>query len=134
MSLGRNRTSIINGKGEDGSAQASFSDDKSGLISFNTTSVQDIGLNHFVIRNCDKMDNLNEINFFVHVQNSAPYVFEEPLKTIFSVKVDEVLDYYFPALSTSSGSKKPQITIEPFEDYEDYFPKFLVKFDKMDHI
>ena len=53
MTLGRDRTSIINSRGNDGSKQASFSDDMLGKITFNTTNPTDIGLNHFTIRNCD---------------------------------------------------------------------------------
>ena len=105
-----------------------------GKITFKTTDPSDIGINHFTIRNCDVKDNLNEIHFYVHVQNNAPYVFEQPLQTVFSVKFNDTLTYFIPAISSTSSQSKPVIVITPFEDYEDFFPKFMVTFDKMDRI
>ncbi len=55
------------------------------------------------IRNCDDTNNLNEINFFVEVANTANFVFQPPIKTVFSVKIGEVLDYIFPAASLATG-------------------------------
>jgi hypothetical protein len=103
MSLGKNRTSIINHGSSLGSSEATFSDDKRGLITFKTSNAENIGRNHLTIRNCDDTNNLNEINFFVEVANTANFVFQPPIKTVFSVKIGEVLDYIFPAASLATG-------------------------------
>jgi hypothetical protein len=44
------------------------------------------------------------------------------------------LTYFIPAISSTSSQSKPVIKITSFEDYEDFFPKFMVTFDKMDRI
>lgn len=81
------------------------------------------------------MDNLSEINFSVQVTNTAPFVFTKPLQTVFQVNFNQTLDYYFPAISLAKGQQKPEINIEKFDDFEDYFPsKFLTTFDAMDRI
>lgn len=105
MSLGKNRTSIINQRGQLNPGEVSFSDDKQGVITFQTTKAEDIGRNHFTIRNCDDQNNLNEINFLVHVANTLVYVFEQPLKTVFVAKLGEVLDYIFPKASLANGQQ-----------------------------
>lgn len=135
MSLDRNRTSIINNDGIVDPPEATFSDDKQGLISYQTTKASEIGRNHYTIRNCDGSNYLNEINFFVHVSSTAAYVFERPLQTIFRAKLSEVTDYMFPSVILTKNQEKPLILVEPFEGYEDFFPaSFLITFDTMDRI
>ena len=103
MSLGKNRTSIINQRGELNPEEVWFSDDKQGLITFKTTRAEDVGRNHVTIRNCDDLNNLNEINLFVHVANTLTFVFEQPLKTVFVATLGQVLDYIFPKASLATG-------------------------------
>jgi hypothetical protein len=135
MSLGKNRTSIINHGSSLSPDEATFSDDKKGLITFKTSKAEDIGRNHLTIRNCDDLNNLNEINFFVEVASNAAFVFQQPIKTVFYVKLGEVLDYIFPEASLAKGQERPLILVEPFEGYENYFPgAFLIEFDTKDRI
>jgi hypothetical protein len=103
-------------------------------MTYFTADASMVGKHHYTIRNCDDLNNLNEVDFSVHVTNTYAYVFSTPLQTVFFVVMGQILDYRFPPANLMAGQPPPVITVEAFEGYEDLFPKFMVVFDTNESI
>lgn len=84
-----------------------------------------IGVQRTIIRQCDNLDRLTELNLYIEVMsNSYPDFLAEPV-TAFTVAVNDTVRYQLPELIDPEGNDEPEIFLSTIENYEDRYPAFL---------
>lgn len=100
-----NDPQIIYQNGEDASDIAKFNSLE------NTIDIQtdkdDVGIKKTIIRSCDNLNRLLEMNLYISVlANTYPEFDKEP-QTSFILDVNEVYEYNLPAVSDPEGNDEP---------------------------
>jgi|Transcript_42353 hypothetical protein len=109
-------------------------DDASDLARFNSrtsnidiqTDSDDVGIKKTIIRSCDNLNRLLEMNLYIEVlANTYPDFVSEP-ETSFVLGVNEVYQYELPAVVDPEGNDEPEVYVGKMEQQEDKYPDFLL--------
>lgn len=75
------------------------------------TDDDDVGIKKTIIRSCDSLDRLLELNLYVEVlANTYPDFISEP-ETSFRVAVNGVVQYQLPPVVDPEGNDEPEVYI-----------------------
>lgn len=75
-----------------------------------------IGVQRTIIRQCDNLDRLTELNLYIEVMsNSYPDFLAEPV-TAFTVAVNDTVRYQLPELIDPEGNDEPEIFLSTIEN------------------
>ena len=70
-----------------------------------------VGIQKTIIRSCDNLDRLLEMNLYVEViSNTYPDFVTEP-ETAFTVAVNDVYQYQLPEVSDPEGKDEPEVYV-----------------------
>ena len=84
-----------------------------------------VGTQKTILRSCDALDRLLEMNLYVEVlSNTYPEFVSEP-ETAFTVAVDDVYEYQLPAVTNPVGNDEPEVYVGYVEEQADQYPPFL---------
>jgi len=90
------------------------------------TDSDDVGIKKTIIRSCDNLNRLLEMNLYVEVlANTYPDFVSEP-ETSFVMGVNEVFQYELPAVVDPEGNDEPEVYVGFMEQQEDKYPTFLL--------
>ena len=101
--------------GEDASDFGRFEKQNS-KIYIQTNDENLVGTQRTLIRACDRLSNLIEVNFYVNVQSNSPPEFEEDLKTEFELEMDEEEVYKLPSFYDPEGNDESVVYINAMEN------------------
>lgn len=120
-------TNLIFQNGTDTTGFATFNRAKYS-VGIQTDDEKAVGTHRTIIRNCDGLNRLLELNLYIKVLSNTHPDFTTEMKTTFTLKVNETLRYKLPPIKDSDGNDEPEVYIKTMEAQEDQYPKFL-KFD-----
>ena len=84
-------------------------------VDIQTDSDQMVGIQKTIIRNCNSLDQLLEMNRHIEVMyNTYPDFVSEP-ETAFTVEVFDVFQYMFPEVFDVDGNDEPEVYINSME-------------------
>ena len=70
-----------------------------------------VGMQKTIIRSCDSLDRLLEMNLYVEVNyNNYPDFVTEP-ETAFSMAINEFYQYQLPAVADPEGNDEPEVYV-----------------------
>ena len=126
-----NVATMMNAKSEliyqDGSSAADMATlHKNNYTIFIQTDSEDkIGTQKVIIRNCDELDRLLELNLYIEVLSNTHPDFDEKnkIKTNFDVEVGKKLVYSLPKVEDPEGNDEAVIEVIPMEGQQ--YPNFL---------
>jgi len=114
---------IIYQNGQDASNLAKYNRQANTIDIF--TNNDDVGIKKTIIRSCDSMNRLLEMNLYIEVlANTYPDFVSEP-ETSFVLAVNEVYQYELPAVKDPEGNDEPEVYVGYMEQQEDKYPEFL---------
>ena len=70
-----------------------------------------MGNQKVVVRDCDRMDRLLEMNLYIEVLSNTYPVFVEEPQTTFTMAVGEVINYPLPFIVDPEGNDIPEVYI-----------------------
>ncbi len=76
-----------------------------------------------MIRGCDKLNNLLEINFYVNISSNSAPEFDEDIQTQWNLNVGDNKTYKLPTFSDPEGNDVGEVYIAAMENQD--FPKFV---------
>ena len=95
-------------------------------IDIQTNNDEMVGIQKTIIRSCDNLDRLLEMNLYVEViSNTYPDFITEP-ETAFTVAVYDVYQYKLPAVVDPEGNDEPEVYVGYMDQQENKFPEFLL--------
>ena len=95
-------------------------------IDIQTDNDEMVGIQKTIIRACDNLDRLLEMNLYVEIlSNTYPDFVSEP-ETSFIVAVGDTYQYKLPAVTDPEGNDKPEVYIGYMDQQEDKFPDFIL--------
>ena len=84
-------------------------------VDIQTDSDQMVGVQQTIIRNCNSLDQLLEMNLHIEVMyNTYPDFVSEP-ETAFTVEVFDVYQYQLPSVMDPDGNDEPEVYINTME-------------------
>jgi hypothetical protein len=87
-----------------------------------------VGLHRTIIRDCDALGRLLELNLYINVRQNKHPDFTTAVVTNFYVRLNEVLTYKLPPLRDTEGNDEAEVHIKAIDDAVERYPHFL-KFD-----
>ena len=91
-----------------------------------TDDREKVGLQRVILRDCDALSRILEINLYIEVlSNTHPDFVSEP-DTSFTMAVGEVISYKLPAVVDPDGNDIPEVYIDKMDAQEDKYPPFLM--------
>lgn len=119
-----NTPTIIYQNGQDASDLAKYNSQQQ-TIDIQTDS-DAVGVKKTIIRSCDNLNRLLEMNLYIEVlANTYPDFVTEPT-TSFILDVNEVYQYELPAVVDPEGNDEPQVYVDYMDQQEDKYPDFLL--------
>ena len=110
--------------GTDASSLATY--DRNSFTIAIQTDEEITGVQRTIIRSCDKLNRLLEMNLYIEVlTNTYPEFVSEP-DTTFVVELNEVLQYKLPDALDPEGNDEPEIYVGKMVNQEDKYPDFLI--------
>lgn len=82
-----------------------------------------VGTQRTVIRGCDQMSNLLEVNFYINVSSNAAPEFETDIQTQWNLNVGDNITYPLPKFSNPDGNDAAIVYINSMENQD--FPPFV---------
>ena len=82
-----------------------------------------VGTQRTVIRGCDNMGKLLEINFYVNVTSNSAPEFTEDIQTQWNLNVGDTINYKLPPFKDPEGNDVGEVYINTMENQE--FPPFI---------
>ncbi len=82
-----------------------------------------VGTQRTVIRGCDNMGKLLEINFYVNVTSNSAPEFTEDIQTQWNLNVGDKINYKLPPFKDPEGNDVGEVYINSMENQE--FPTFI---------
>jgi hypothetical protein len=91
------------------------------------TDLEDkVGVQKVLIRDCNAMSRLLELNLYIEVlSNNYPDFIEEP-QTSWTMAVGDVVEYKLPAVTDPEGNDEPEVYIGYMDAQEEKYPPFLM--------
>jgi len=117
-------TKMIYQDGTDASDLAKFNKDKYS-VGIQTDKEDAVGIQRTIIRNCDGLNRLLELNLYINVLSNTHPDFTTEMQTTFTLKLNETLSYKLPPIKDSDGNDEPEVFLKTMEAQEDQYPKFL---------
>ena len=100
-------------------------DSQTQSILIQTDNEDYVGTQKTIIRSCDSLDRLLEMNLYIDVvANTFPEFVNEP-ETSFVMDVNDVFEYKLPKIVDPEGNDKPELYIGEMDGQEDKFPDFI---------
>lgn len=116
---------IIYQDGTDAGDLAKFNQQQN-TIDIQTDDDAKVGIQKTIIRSCDSLDRLLEMNLYVEVlSNTYPDFVKEP-ETAFVVALNDVYQYVLPAITDPEGNDEPEVYIGYMDQQADKYPPFLL--------
>ena len=85
-----------------------------------------VGMQKTIIRSCDSLDRLLEMNLYIEViSNTYPDFVTEP-ETSFVVAVNDVYQYQLPEVADPEGNDEPEVYVGYMDQQEEKYPPFLL--------
>ena len=95
-------------------------------IDIQTDDDAKVGIQKTIIRSCDSLDRLLEMNLYVEVlSNTYPDFVTEP-ETAFVVALNDVYQYKLPEITDPEGNDEPEVYIGKMDQQADKYPPFLL--------
>jgi len=85
-----------------------------------------VGSQQVIVRNCDAMNRLLELNLYINVLSNTHPDFVETVQTSFEMAVGEVFTYQLPVVEDPNANDVPVVYVAPMEAQEDRYPPFLM--------
>jgi hypothetical protein len=82
-----------------------------------------VGTQRTVIRGCDQMSNLLEVNLYINVSSNAAPEFETEIQTQWNLNVGDNITYALPKYSCPDGNDDAVVYINSMENQD--FPPFV---------
>ena len=82
-----------------------------------------VGTQRTVIRGCDSMNKLLEINFYVNVTSNSAPEFTEDIQTQWNLNVGDKINYVLPPFKDPEGNDVGEVYINAMENQD--FPQFI---------
>ena len=82
-----------------------------------------VGTQRTVIRGCDNMGKLLEVNFYVNVTSNSAPEFTEDIQTQWNLNVGDTINYKLPPFKDPEGNDVGEVYINTMENQE--FPPFI---------
>ena len=84
-----------------------------------------VGIQRIIIRNCDALARLLELNLYIDVMSNTHPDFTTEMQTAFTLNINTNLTYKLPLIRDSDGNDVPEVYIKTMEAQEDQYPPFL---------
>lgn len=97
--------------------------DKNTTIWVQTDDENLVGTQRTIIRGCDSMSRLHEINFYVNVTSNSAPEFVEDIQTQWNLNVGDKIPYKLPAFKDPEGNDVGEVYINQMENQE--MPPFV---------
>lgn len=95
-------------------------------INIYTDSEDSVHVNQVILRDCNDLSRLLELNLYVRVlENTYPTPVTD-IKTSFTLSVGDVLTYQIPKLVSPNGNDTPQVYVTVMQEKADMYPPFLM--------
>lgn len=114
FSLDEGYTKMIYQDGEDASDLAKFNKDKYS-IEIQTDKEDAVGIQRTIVRNCDGLNRLLELNLYINVLSNTHPDFTTEMQTTFTLNLNETLTYKLPPIKDSDGNDEPEIYLKTME-------------------
>lgn len=75
-----------------------------------------VGTQRLVIRGCDSLNNLHEINFYVNVSSNSAPEFDEDIQTQWNLNLNDKIAYKLPKFSDPEGNDVGEVYINSMEN------------------
>ncbi|CDW72642.1 UNKNOWN [Stylonychia lemnae] len=82
-----------------------------------------VGTQKMVLRGCDELNNLHEINYFINVSTNSAPEFLVDIQTVWSLSYNDNITYKLPDFQDPEDNDQGEIYINSMENQE--FPKFV---------
>lgn len=82
-----------------------------------------VGTQRLVIRGCDTLNNLHEINYYINVSSNSAPEFDEDIQTSWNLNLNDKISYKLPKFSDPEENDVGEVYINTMENQE--FPKFV---------
>ena len=116
---------IIFQDGTEAGDLASFASTTTKILDIFTDKQSDVGTRRTIIRTCNSLNQLLEMNLYIEVLANSHPVFESTLQTSFVVHFDEVRSFTLPKLVDKEGNDQPVLTVEAAKGMENKYPTFM---------
>lgn len=100
--------------GEDASELANFNESNYS-VAIQTDNEDAVGIQRTIIRNCDNLNRLLELNLYINVLSNTHPDFTTEMQTTFTPKLNETLTYKLPPIKDSDGNDEPEVIIKTME-------------------
>lgn len=87
-----------------------------------------VGTQKTIIRDCDKLNRLLELNLYIEVLSNTHPDFETEVETAFTLDVGETFTYKLPPVIDSDGNDESEVKIDVMEAQEDKYPEGWLTF------
>lgn len=84
-----------------------------------------VGVQKTVIRNCNALQRLLELNLYVNVLSNTYPDFTEEIETTYTLTVGDVFYKKLPPVVDKEGNDDPEVRLDVMEAQEDKYPPFL---------
>lgn len=85
-----------------------------------------VGTQQVIVRNCDSLNRLLELNLYINVLSNTHPDFTETVRTNFQLAVNQVEPYKLPPVEDPNSNDIPEVYVAPMEAQEDRYPPFLI--------
>jgi|DEB19_MinimDraft_2_1074335.scaffolds.fasta_scaffold04217_2 hypothetical protein len=85
-----------------------------------------VGVQRVIIRNCDALDRLLELNLYINVLANTHPDFVTQVQTSFTLTVGTPFSYVLPGWSDPESNDVAQIYVAVMEGQETKYPPFLL--------
>lgn len=82
-----------------------------------------VGTQRLVLRGCDSLNNLHEINYYINVSSNSAPEFDTDIQTQWNLNLNDNITYKLPAFSDPEGNDVGEVYINAMENQD--FPKFV---------
>jgi len=81
-----------------------------------------VGVQRTIIRDCDAMGRLLELNLYIDVKSNTHPDFTSEMQTTFTLSVGDNFTYTLPPIKDSDGNDVPEVYVQRMEAQEDQYP------------
>lgn len=95
-------------------------------IYIQTNDENKVGSQQVIVRNCDAMNRLLELNLYINVLSNTHPDFVDTVQTSFTMAVNETFTYQLPVVEDPNANDVPVVYVAKMEAQEDRYPPFLM--------
>lgn len=119
------KSQIVLVNGQSAASIATY-DQKTYSIWVQTNSEDVIGPMQVIVRNCDSLDRILELNLYIMILSNTHPDFSSTVQTAFQMSVGDVYSYKMPGVVDPENNDKPVVYIGKMDGNEDKYPPFLL--------